>query len=172
MRRIGFDFEFLPNNLTGNGWLTAGFADNFGQTLYMVNENADWGTAETIPWMVQNVLPHIEEARPAEYVNTFQARQRIQYFMEMNSPDAYRPTLYAWCGAQDMVRLHGMWDHDWSEMPKTIPHSFVDIEELLRAYGYKDEDLPPQPDHQKHHALHDAEHDLDIVGFILDRRPM
>jgi len=172
VRRLGFDFEFLPNNLTNTGWLSAGFADNFGQRLYVVNEDADWEAAKEIPWMVDNVLVHIEEALPSEYVTTAQARERIQFFLEMQDPQRYNTTLYAWCGAQDMVRLHGMWDHNWAVMPRTIPHSFVDIEEMLKAGGFGDEDVPQQVDHHKHHALHDAEHDLDIVEFLLARRTM
>src|SRR5690606_39690523 len=110
------------------------------------------------------VMPHIERGTgDPMYSGPVGMRMAVLDFLNLHNPALFRPKLYAWCGAQDMVRLHGLWNHDWSIMPRVVPHSFTDIEELLFRYGINEDDLPEQNESTKHHALWDAHHDLEIV---------
>src|SRR5690606_4996615 len=136
IRRIGFDCEFIPNDLTNAGLLSMAFYDDMGNRLYMINSEADKPIAKRIPFLREVVMPHIERGTgDPMYSGPVGMRMAVLDFLNLHNPALFRPKLYAWCGAQDMVRLHGLWNHDWSIMPRVVPHSFTDIEELLFRYG-------------------------------------
>jgi hypothetical protein len=171
VRRIGLDCEFIPNNLTHSGLLTLSLVDDMGYKLYLVNTEADNETAYSLPFLREAVIPHIDAGTgDPVYAGLVGMRERVQAFFEL--VPRYQSKVYAWCGAQDMVRLHGLWVHDWNFMPRSIPHSFTDIEELLFRYGISEDELPEQHESTKHHALWDAYHDLEIVRYIESRRAL
>lgn len=76
--------------------------------------------------------------------------------------------MFANCGGQDIVRLHTLWSNDWSAMPRQIPRYLDDIERLIIDSGVSEDQLPQQPEDQKHHALMDAEYDQKVHQFLLE----
>jgi hypothetical protein len=168
------DAEFIPNRLDHGGLLSLALTDHLtGDKLYIINSDADREEADKIPFLREHVLPHIDAGTgDPVWAEMVESRALVQRFFEQQLYDGYQQTLYAWCGAQDMVRIHGLWNHNWSLMPRSIPHSFVDVDELIVAYGVNEDDLPAQNESTKHHALYDAYHDLQVVEYIMDRRTM
>lgn len=178
MHEVYIDCEFLPADLSNRGLLSMALVDNLGNSLYMVNAMALWVNALRDPWINMNVLKHIPLVYPGAK-DTFEVRadetkQLVLYPHEMKihvekffDPfDRHETILYAWCGAQDMTRLHGLWEHDWSKMPACIPHWYQDLEGLLQIYQIPEVWIPSQQPADRHHALHDARHDKAIHNCI------
>jgi len=173
-RRVFLDCEFIPERTDNAGLLTIGMTDNNGNSCYLTNRQADWAHAHTIPFMRLAVLPKIfcastgqgaadVENWPDHEASTILEMRSVvaDYFLLGGAPK----TTYAWCGASDLFRLQGLWNHNWTMMPRQIPHWFQDLEGLLQIYGISESDLPVQGQ-GKHHALADAHHDKAVYDYI------
>lgn len=183
---VSLDTEFLVNDLTEGGTISLALATE-QETLYAVNADMDFNMAMRSPWLVDNVVrPHIPltvEAAPgmtgvefldeshADVKSFRQIAADVEGFFDRAlglvnyDPDQVR--VVARCGAQDMVRLHTLWGNDWSLMPPVIPQFFDDVRRMELDSGLPYTSLPVQPEHEKHHALHDAVHELRVIDHIL-----
>jgi hypothetical protein len=177
-RDLYIDCEFVPADLTSTGLLSMALVDDTGRTFYGINADADWNTAYRIPFMRDHVLPHM----PMIFVQEPSQQVVLDWTQDVMSYDGIRDsvteffgdwdrhdmTLYAWCGAQDLTRLHGLWNHDWSTMPDSIPHWLMDLEALADEHHIDMSEAPPQNEFA-HHALEDAMHDHHIHQFLKAR---
>lgn len=77
---------------------------------------------------------------------------------------AARAELYAYYGAADLARLHGLWDNNWSDMPRAIPRWYYDLKALAAQAG--NPDLPAKNADQ-HHPLGDAHWNRDTHEHLL-----
>jgi len=182
---VSLDTEFISNNLTRNGTLSYGLATE-ENSLYAVNSEADLSMSgldpESRQWMLNNVWPHLPGGSPENFdfsdpnVMTFgKIASRVEEFfngvMEEVGHDMDKVVVVALCGAQDMVRLHGLWDQNWASMPRVIPNWFRDIAEM-RSRPHVRRDQMPARRNSEHHSLGDAIHQLDMVRYILESDPM
>jgi hypothetical protein len=132
-------------------------------------------------WMRKNVWPHLPGGSPEKFdrsdsnVMTFEAIGNLveDFFnevMEEVQHDMDRVVLFAHCGAQDMVRLHGLWNQNWAVMPRVVPNWADDVKRMRLSANLRSDQLPPQLN-TPHHALCDAVHELDNVRFIIENDP-
>jgi hypothetical protein len=181
---VSLDTEFISCNLTRTGTLSIGLATE-ERGIYAVNADMDTTMAGLTPdskeWMRKNVWPHLPGGSPEKFdrsdsnVMTFEAIGNLveEFFtevMEEVNHDMDRVVLFAHCGAQDMVRLHGLWNQDWSAMPPVIPNWFRDVKDMRLSSRLMFNQLPQQVN-TPHHALCDAVHELDVVRFIIENDP-
>jgi hypothetical protein len=89
--------------------------------------------------------PHFQYVRPAKEI----AAALERYFAAEVPPE-----LIAKYGAQDICRLHSLWNNDWQVMPRFIPRYFTDLQVLADQLGVE---LPEQTN-TAHHALDDAQY--------------
>lgn len=142
-RFVYLDCEFLPADPTTDGLVSIGLTDNQGVDYYAVNADMDKVALHAIPWMVENVWPHLPlylkqtgDGWLSELDYDDPAVQSIKdiragvarYFADT---DADETRLFAWYGGQDICRLHSLWDNDWSVMPDQIPRWFTELEALI-----------------------------------------
>jgi hypothetical protein len=171
VKYVYLDCEFVPDDLSFRGLVSIAVTD--GETsFYAVNSTMDTRRVCSRGWMVENVWRHI----PSLDVGVLDLGHR-----DVKSPEVIRESisglfedlcpsgnakkdlkLVALCGGQDIVRLHGLWNHDWSVMPKWIPRYLHDLQEDLIDAGLTDDDLPQQDPATEHHALYDALYDKTV----------
>jgi hypothetical protein len=177
-RDLYIDCEFVPADLTAKGLLSMALVDDTGRTFYGINAQANWSAAYRMPFMKDHVLPHMpivfhRDWAPELAVHPDPANDFVMSYDELRDAvgeyfdgwDRHDMTLYAWCGAQDLTRLHGLWNHDWSTMPDSIPHWLMDLEALADEHHINMSEAPPQNEFA-HHALEDAMHDHHIHQFL------
>ncbi|MEU1099329.1 hypothetical protein ABZ389_39805, partial [Streptomyces sp. NPDC005877] len=133
IRNVYLDCEFLPSDMATTGLISIGLTDDQGVDFYAVNRDMDMLAVESVPWMVDNVLPYlpVEQSRPGEFellhyhedVHPIdRIRDRVAaYFADT---DAAVTHLYAYYGGQDICRLHSLWENNWGDMPEAIPRWF------------------------------------------------
>jgi hypothetical protein len=182
---VSLDTEFISNNLTRTGTLSIGLATE-EHRAYGVNGLADTEMRGLDPdskeWMRANVWPHLPGGSPENFDRSNSAVATPEglanlaenFFgkvMDEVNHDMDKVVVVALCGAQDMVRLHGLWDHNWAMMPRVIPNWFRDIADMRRRAHLSSDQLPVRKSGE-HHALLDAVHQLDQVRFILENDPM
>lgn len=179
MRYVYLDCEFVRDDLSATGLISIGITSN-GYSYYAVNSGMKTAPIMASEWMVENVWPHIPSTRRfildrshPDVRGYSTIRQEVSDFFESvsltgNATDDIK--LVAYCGGQDIVRLHGLWNHDWSVMPPHIPRYLHDIQEDIVDAGIHEGDLPQQDPGTLHHALFDAEHDEVLHRFLEENR--
>jgi hypothetical protein len=181
---VSLDTEFIAPNLSSTGTLSIGLATE-EHSIYAVNADMDVTmeglNADSKEWMRKNVWPHLPGGSPEKFdrshsdVMAFKdiAVMVEEFFNEVMvevGHDIDKVVLFAHCGAQDMVRLHGLWGQDWSAMPRVIPNWVDDVKRMRLAAHLRTDQLPEQVN-TPHHALCDAVHELDAVRFIIENDP-
>lgn len=169
VRNVYLDTEFLRWDLSPSGLVSIALTDDQDRTYYAVNRDMDYGLVMANDWMRENVWPFLPKtathALDREHKDCRKLRQiRVdlaQYFALTGQP----VHLYAYYGAQDVVRLHGLWDGNWDEMPKPIPRWFFDLKALAVQAG--NPELPEQAS-GAHHPLEDARHNRATHRFLLE----
>jgi hypothetical protein len=177
IRNVYLDCEFLPADMTTDGLVSIGLTDDQGVDYYAVNRDMDLLAVESVPWMVEHVLPYI----PAKNNSTVESMPDFElewYHLDVKpidrirddiaayfaDTDATETHLYAYYGAQDICRLHSLWGNNWGQMPDEIPRWFIDLKALAVQAG--NPQLPDQAD-TEHHALADARHNRAMHQFLL-----
>ena len=173
MRNVYLDCEFMTGDLTETGLISIGITSD-GDGYYAVNSGMKTAPIRASKWMMENVWPHIPSTRRFILDRSHKAVKDYDTIREEVS-DFFRSLgegvrLFAWCGGQDLVRLHGLWNHDWSQMPMWIPRYLHDLQEDIDDSGIPEDELPAQDPSTAHHALHDAEHDEAIHRFLEEAR--
>lgn len=172
-RDVYTDCEFLPADVSTGGLVSIGITDDQGRDYYAVNYDMDVEAVLAVPWMVENVWPSLPLNEfgkldlTSPYVKPlWEIRADIAAYFEDTTADATR--LYAYYGAQDIVRLHSLWDGNWGVMPKAVPRSFVDLREMAVDAG---EPRMPKQAHGAHNALEDARHNRTMHQFLINPAP-
>ena len=167
VRNVYLDTEFLPADPTLRGFVSIGLTDDQGHGYYAVNRGMDVAALLAVPWMVDNVWSSLPTSgRELDYAHhdvhsaTAIASGVADYFAATNAEVTH---LWAWYGAQDICRLHSLWDNDWSRMPGQIPQWFNELETLRWQAG--NPEMPEQPS-GLHNALEDARHNRTMHRFL------
>ncbi|WP_399554218.1 3'-5' exoribonuclease (plasmid) [Streptomyces anulatus] len=176
IRNVYLDCEFLPADPTLKGLVSIGVTDDQGVDYYAVHRDFDIKTLGRSEWMMANVWPSLPKPhgdirlhgkwprldKGDRSVKTAPqiAQDIADYFA---ATDAETTHLWAWYGAQDMCRLHSLWDNDWAKMPGQIPQWFNELEQLRWQAGGPD--MPDQPA-GLHNALADARHNRVMHQFL------
>ncbi|MGW2725649.1 hypothetical protein [Streptomyces sp. NPDC001492] len=177
-RNVYVDCEFLPADPSLKGLVSIALTDDQGIDYYAVNRGMDLAALHAVPWMVDNVWPHLPIRREQsgegwlsdldyghrDVHSTAAMRSGIAAYFA--NTDAEVTHLWAWYGAQDMCRLHSLWDNDWSVMPDQIPRWFNELETLRWQSGSPE---MPEQDSGAHNALADARHNRTMHRFLLEQ---
>lgn len=176
VRNVYLDCEFLPAITVSRGLVSIGLTDDQGVDYYAVNADMDVMALHGVPWMVNNVWPHLplkylagtpgdrglldrdhENVIPIDRIRSGVAA----YF---NQTRASETRLYAYYGGQDIGRLHSLWNNDWAVMPEQIPQWFTELEALIVDAG-----RPPLPVQEggEHHALADARYNRQLHEALM-----
>ncbi|MGC4951000.1 hypothetical protein ACLQ2N_33015 [Streptomyces sp. DT224] len=164
---VDLDCEFLTDDLTPSGLVSLGLSAGPGRTLYVVNADMDVAEVLRRPFMREQVWPHLPLTADGFLIRNHpdvcsyaEIRPKVEAFFADLDHDTI---LWTNCGAQDVIRMHALWRHDWSVMPDTIPQWADDLARVRRlAGGVK---LPPHTG-RPHHALDDAEHQRTARAYI------
>lgn len=176
--KFWYDFEFIENGVTIDP-ISIGMVAEDGRELYLVNGDAAWGRILEHSWLMENVIPYLEEqvtvypdhmfpnwSHPSvrdksELAN--EVREFLQFFSET-------PTeLWAWYGAYDHVALAQLWG-TMINIPNGIPMWTNDVRQWAHQLGNP---VMPAQDAKEHHALADARHTkqmYDYCAMIAARR--
>ncbi|HEY5834929.1 hypothetical protein [Streptomyces sp.] len=169
IRHVYLDTEFLRADLTRRGLVSIALTDDDGNDYYAVNGELDVRAVYHDEWMRENVWPYL----PTDPLGVFDSfdkdvrayadiRDEIAgYFADTTAAET---RLYARHGAQDVVRLHGLWAHDWGVMPEAVPRWFIDIHALIEEAG--NPDGIPEMESGAHHPLEDARHNRTVRHFL------
>lgn len=182
MQRVWLDTEFITNNLTLNGLVSIALTSDAGLEYYAVNRYTDTlmdGLKPTSQqWMRDNVWPHIPGGHPDTFdidhpdvKPYFTIRNEIGEFFRKLCHSGWADEdilLFVNRGAQDVIRLHTLWDNDWDPdvMPPWIPTFARDIADVKRSSPLARKALPKQDESTLHHPLHDARHERKTIMFL------
>lgn len=166
-RNVYLDCEFLRGDLTNSGLVSLALTDDEDRSYYAVNAEMEYGLVMADEWMRANVWPflpktatHALDREHKDCRKLRQIRHDLEGYFQLTDEKVH---LYAYYGAQDVVRLHGLWDGNWEEMPKAIPRWFFDLKALAVQAG--DPVLPEQAS-GAHHPLEDARHNRTMHRFL------
>lgn len=157
-RLIYLDLEFLPRFPSLPGTVSIGLHDDTGRDYYAVNADMSVDAVRADPFLREHVWPYLpltddgdlDRSHPSVKTEHEIRRDLEAYFAADPRPDK---VLYANHGAQDVLRLHAFWGHDWSRMPDVIPTWAEDLKALRVRAGNP---AMPKQESTEHHALDDA----------------
>ncbi|MER7707173.1 hypothetical protein ABTX81_30270 [Kitasatospora sp. NPDC097605] len=167
LRPVFLDTEFITTCHGPDGLISLALTDHQGTDFYAVNSDMNIAALHNNPWLLKHVWPQLPltpggdldldhpDVRPLADIATGAAR----YF----STHHRQAHLHAWYAAQDVVRLHQLWDNDWARMPEDVPRWATDIQSLIAMAG--DLVLLPTQDTPEHHALNDARYNRDLYDY-------
>lgn len=157
-RRIYLDKEFLPRFPSVPGTVSVGLHDDAGRDYYAVNADMSVDAVRANPFLREHVWPYLpltddgdlDRSHPSVKTEHEIRRDLETYFAADSRADKI---LYANHGAQDVLRLHAFWGHDWNRMPDVIPTWAEDLKALRVRAGNP---AMPKQESTEHHALEDA----------------
>ena len=101
------------------------------------------------PWVVANVLPHLEWA-PDERMDFEEAKIAIYNTIATDS----RPRFWGYFSSTDWVLFYRIWGR-MLDLPTHFPRHCMDVRQLFEHLGRPEGCRPPEPPNA-HHALVDA----------------
>ena len=188
MDYVVIDTEFNRVDFSPKGLISIALVTPHA-SYYAVNRDMDTDMLkldeQSYNWLLENVWPHLPGGHPGKFwfnrlhhdVKPYDViRREVDAFLRAACPTGVAKNdieLVANCGAQDVVRLHTLLaDNDFSKFGDWVPQGADDMYRIKRAAyrrGVKKEELPVQNPQKAHHALHDAEYELDVVEYIRRR---
>lgn len=158
--RIFYDTEFLDTGSTLH-LISIGMMAEDGRTLHLIDADAPWDAIKERPWLVENVLPYLDELPAEAWLPRVELREQVIEFLKPPVHSGHTE-LWAWYGACDHVLLSQLVcpSGDWNDMPSFVPHWTNDVRQ--KSWEMGDLVLPPQTN-GAHNALEDAKH----VAFLL-----
>ncbi|WP_167163070.1 hypothetical protein [Streptomyces sp. MBT27] len=166
-RRVYLDCEFLPALTTTGGFVSIGLTDEQERDWYAVNAEMDFAAVMANPFQRQHIVPLLPldasgalDLSHPDVKSLSQIRDEVTAYFDTGSDTV----LYAYYGSNDLMRLHSLWDHDWSVMPGVVPCWLDDLKALSVRAG--NPPMPPQTS-GVHHALHDARHNRAMHEVLL-----
>lgn len=167
IRNVYLDCEFLRGDLSNSGLVSLALTDGEDRTYYAVNSEMEYGLVMADEWMRANVWPllprtatHALDREHGDVKKLRRIRVDVAQYFRLTDQTVH---LYAYYGAQDVVRLHGLWDGNWDEMPDEVPRWFFDLKALAVQAG--NPELPKQAS-GAHHPLEDARHNRAMHHFL------
>ncbi|MER6232545.1 hypothetical protein ABT169_25920 [Streptomyces sp. NPDC001616] len=164
---VDLDCEFLPDDLTPAGLVSLALTAGPGRSMYVVNADMDVAEVLRRPFMREHVWAHLPLTADGYLIRNHpdvysyaEIRPKVEAFFAELGDDV---TLWVYCGAQDVIRLHTLWGNDWSVMPDSVPQWADDLARLRRLAGGAK--LPPHTGRQ-HHALDDTEHQRQARAYL------
>ncbi|MGW1976676.1 hypothetical protein [Streptomyces sp. NPDC001889] len=180
-RTTFLDCEFDPRDPTPAGLLSLGVTDDAGRDYYAVHAGANLSGLLDHAFICDHVLPYLpvtvtRDAGGAPTAITWdtghphyryvRSAQEIAHDLEGYFDGPETPKAVAYFGAQDLCRLHAMWDSDWTRMPERVPRYFTDLKVMADDLGVAKEELPAH-EGDAHHALADARWNRLVHRFLL-----
>lgn len=187
---VYLDSEFLPNSLTRAGTVSFGLATR-NASYYAVNADMDFDEiffrSEPAPWLRKNVMNHLPTipGRGASGVELDYEHPDVKPYAKISAevsdfvrdacPNGSRDDVefIVNSGSQDMVRFHSVISgNDWAAHEPWIPRYADDIARIKRRsyrLGLDKKELPVQAAETLHHPLYDAQYEMRVHGYILDR---
>lgn len=170
VRHVYLDTEFMRADLTELGLVSLALTDDQDNDYYAINWQMDASAVREDAWMRDNVWPYLPlgadddvDWKHPDVRRYSTIRDEVAaYFANTTATTTY---LYANHGAQDIVRLHGLWNHDWTVMPDAVPRWFTDIKGLIAASGIPADTIPEQPANA-HHPLDDARYNRFVRHYL------
>lgn len=147
--------------------LSIGIIAEDGRTLHLVDADAPWGLVRERPWLVANVLPHLD-ALPAEaWLPRDELRTAVREFL-ISPVHTGDTELWAWFGAYPHVLLTQLvsdvsYGGLMMDPPAHIPQWTNDVRQTQWVMG--NVVLPPQTNGQ-HDALEDAKHAMFLHRYM------
>ncbi|WP_217223112.1 3'-5' exoribonuclease [Streptomyces anulatus] len=154
------DCEFIRHDMSTRGLISVGITDRAGHDYYAVNADMDeqyilHSTDETAVWLRQHVWPllplttdHALDRAHPDVKTTDRIRQEIAAYYASRTG----ARMWAYFGAGDLIRIHGLWDHDWGRMPDGVPYRHRELADLIEDFRL----TVPAQQTPAHHALNDA----------------
>lgn len=158
-RDVYGDCEFVRTDMSNRGLIAVGLTDREGRDYYAVNAQMDYAAVQADPFLREEVWPKLprtptlalDRAHPDVKPLTQIRAEIAAYFT--SGPSA---RLWAYYGADDMIRIRGLWHHKWDEIPPAVPRRVRELADDVEDYGI----TVPVQDTPQHHALNDARHNL------------
>jgi hypothetical protein len=175
IRNVYLDCEFIPADPTLKGLISIGLTDDNGRDYYAVHQGLDLKTLKRSDWLMANVWPSLPQPHgdarrhnlwpglDTGHPDVKSAAQIADDIAEYFDTTHDTTHLWAWYGAQDMCRLHSLWDNDWAAMPAQVPRWFNELETLRWQVGGPD---MPEQESGVHNALADARHNGVMRRFL------
>ncbi|WP_446045792.1 hypothetical protein [Streptomyces olivaceus] len=165
------DCEFIRHDLTVRGLISVGITDRAGRDYYAVNADMDehyirHSGDEAAVWLRQHVWPLLPltadlaldrahpDVKPADRI-----RQEIAAYYASRAG----ARMWAYFGAGDLIRIHGLWDHDWGLMPDGVPYRPRKLADLIEDFHI----TVPAQQTPEHHALNDAHYNRLMHDVVL-----
>ena len=166
MTNVFHDWEFYENGSTIEP-ISVGLVNDEGQKFYAVFEEG-YERASKSQWLIDNVRKHLNQK---DIIPTPELKKSILEFVKSSSE---QPELWAWYGAYDHVALAQTLGGPMINMPAAVPWYTNDIKTLqwlAKSSGPESrvQSPPKQDPHTEHHALYDAEHDMQLFYYYLLR---
>lgn len=173
MRDIFYDFEFLEDGATIDP-VSIGMADlQTGDVYYAVFREVRWEriVSHQFKWVRENVWPHLPTSgwTPDVFSDVVKWTDNIaedvrQFILGPDANEEVR--LWGDWAAYDHVALAQLWG-PMSKLPSGIPMRTRSILDLAEFHGLSPNNFPEQEAETKHHALHDAIHNLLCYKWIM-----
>ncbi|MFJ2217834.1 hypothetical protein ACIQVO_36545 [Streptomyces sp. NPDC101062] len=154
------DCEFIRHDLTVRGLISVGITDRADRNYYAVNADMDEqyilnSGDEAAVWLRQHVWPllpltpdlALDRAHP-DVKTADRIRQEIAAYYASRAG----ARMWAYFGAGDLIRIHGLFDHDWGRMPDGVPCRVRELADLIEDFHL----TVPAQQSVAHHALNDA----------------
>lgn len=165
------DCEFIRHDMSIGGLVSTGITDRAGHDYYAVNADMDedyirHSVDDAAVWLRQHVWPQLPltatlaldrdhpHVKPAG-----QIRDEIAAYYTARAGSR----MWAYFGAGDLIRLHGLWDHDWKRMPDAVPRRPRELADLIDDFQI----TAPVQQTPEHHALNDAHYNRLLHDEVL-----
>lgn len=177
--RFMYDTEFLEDGRTIDLLSFGMVCETSDEEFYHINRDADWRAAFEHDWIRENVLdsirhqihvPHdgrgiefeLLEDYPVAITKQSMAFELMSY-VERNLPENHTPEFWTYYGAYDLVAMAQIFGR-LLDLPAFFPMHIMDIKQLAVMKG--NPTLPRQIK-DKHNALADAKHNLEMYKFLI-----
>ena len=180
--RYFYDTEFIEDGKTIE-LISIGIVAEDGREYYAVNRLVTWNrlAGSEFAWLRQNVWKHLPTRRghltldgSSEFVKYRSViASDILAFMGIDQKSDELPEIELWAdyGAYDHVVLCQLWGK-MADLPEGMPYRTNDIMQYADSLNIKESELPEQDMATRHHALHDARHNLEVFRFLRSREKM
>lgn len=158
--KVFYDTEFREDGYVID-LISIGITREDGKQYYAVSSEFEFGRVARHPWLMKNVMCHIEhdgKKVTGKYVKSRnQIRDEVVAFLRDINPE-----LWAYYSAYDHVALAQLFG-TMLDLPNFMPMFTNDIKQLHEAKGSPR--LPEQVD-KPHHALYDSVHDKTMYDYL------
>ena len=180
--RYFYDTEFIEDGKTIE-LISIGIVAEDGREYYAVNKLITWHRllGNEFAWLRENVWKHLPVRKNHMTLDPFHdavkyrsamAREILE-FMGIDPKSEELPEIELWAdyGAYDHVVLCQLWGK-MADLPEGMPYRTNDIMQYADSLNIKESEFPEQDMTTRHHALHDARHNLEVFRFLRSREKM